>query len=98
MAQVEKALAFYRPDQLFLNTDCGFGCFANRCASLRAVIGTCGEAVEQGIIDLGANVLIIEYPHHGYRSMSSMIDRFLQQDPKSPANVERDLGDLHRCT
>src|SRR5690606_3822619 len=23
-------------------------CFANRCSSIRAVVGTCGEAVEQG--------------------------------------------------
>ena len=29
----ERALAFYRPDQIFLNPDCGFGCFANRCVN-----------------------------------------------------------------
>ena len=29
----ERALAFYRPDQVFLNPDCGFGCFANRCVN-----------------------------------------------------------------
>ena len=37
VAQVEKALAFYRPDQLFLNTDCGFGCFANRCVNVEEI-------------------------------------------------------------
>lgn len=31
--RVEQALAHYRPDQLFLNPDCGFGCFANRCVN-----------------------------------------------------------------
>jgi 5-methyltetrahydropteroyltriglutamate--homocysteine methyltransferase len=30
VAKAERALAYYRPDQLFLNTDCGFGCFASR--------------------------------------------------------------------
>jgi methionine synthase II (cobalamin-independent) len=28
------ALRYYRPDQIFLNTDCGFGCFANRCVNV----------------------------------------------------------------
>ena len=31
--RVEQALAHYRPEQLFLNPDCGFGCFANRCVN-----------------------------------------------------------------
>jgi 5-methyltetrahydropteroyltriglutamate--homocysteine methyltransferase len=31
--RVEQALEHYRPDQLFLNPDCGFGCFANRCVN-----------------------------------------------------------------
>jgi methionine synthase II (cobalamin-independent) len=31
------ALAYYRPDQIFLNTDCGFGCFANRCVNVEEV-------------------------------------------------------------
>lgn len=29
----ERALRFYRPEQIFLNPDCGFGCFANRCVN-----------------------------------------------------------------
>jgi 5-methyltetrahydropteroyltriglutamate--homocysteine methyltransferase len=33
VARAERALAFFRPDQLFLNPDCGFGCFADRCVS-----------------------------------------------------------------
>ncbi len=31
--QVEAALAYFRPTQVFLNPDCGFGCFANRCVN-----------------------------------------------------------------
>jgi methionine synthase II (cobalamin-independent) len=31
--RVEQALQFYRPEAIFLNPDCGFGCFANRCVN-----------------------------------------------------------------
>ncbi len=37
MEKAEKALEFYRPDQLFLNTDCGFGCFASRSVNVEDV-------------------------------------------------------------
>jgi 5-methyltetrahydropteroyltriglutamate--homocysteine methyltransferase len=30
VSKAEKALRFYKPEQIFLNTDCGFGTFANR--------------------------------------------------------------------
>lgn len=33
VARAEQALKYYRPEQLFLNPDCGFGCFANRCVN-----------------------------------------------------------------
>ena len=33
VARVEEALRYYRPDQVFLNPDCGFACFANRGVS-----------------------------------------------------------------
>lgn len=29
----ERALKYFRPEQIFLNPDCGFGCFANRCVN-----------------------------------------------------------------
>lgn len=31
--KVEAALAYFEPEQIFLNTDCGFGCFAERCVN-----------------------------------------------------------------
>jgi 5-methyltetrahydropteroyltriglutamate--homocysteine methyltransferase len=37
VAKVELALEHYRPEQVFLNPDCGFGCFANRCVNEEAV-------------------------------------------------------------
>ena len=49
------ALEHYRPDQLFLNPDCGFGCFASRCvneedvavAKLRAMTAAARELRER---------------------------------------------------
>lgn len=35
--KAEKALQYYSPDQLFLNTDCGFGCFASRSVNVEDV-------------------------------------------------------------
>jgi len=32
-ARVERALEYYSPGNVFLNPDCGFGCFANRCVN-----------------------------------------------------------------
>jgi 5-methyltetrahydropteroyltriglutamate--homocysteine methyltransferase len=37
VARAKKALEYYRPDQLFLNTDCGFGCFASRSVNVEEV-------------------------------------------------------------
>lgn len=37
VARAESALRFYKPSQIFLNTDCGFGCFANRCVNVEDV-------------------------------------------------------------
>ncbi len=33
ISKVEKVLEFYSPEKIFLNTDCGFGCFAERCVN-----------------------------------------------------------------
>ena len=51
VARVEEALRFYQPRQLFLNPDCGFGCFANRCvndeatavAKMRSIVRAAAE-------------------------------------------------------
>lgn len=37
VAKTELALRHYRPEQIFLNTDCGFGCFANRCVNVEEI-------------------------------------------------------------
>jgi len=33
VARVELALRWFAPERVFLNPDCGFGCFANRCVN-----------------------------------------------------------------
>ena len=33
IARAEEALQYWRPEQIFLNPDCGFGCFASRCVN-----------------------------------------------------------------
>jgi ribose 5-phosphate isomerase RpiB len=82
---------------LFVPSAAKVMCLANRCPSLRAVLGTCGQAVEQGVTDLGANVLVIEYPHIGPAKMEQMLERFTSQPPTATPMLERQLADLHRC-
>lgn len=51
VARAQEALQYWRPEQIFLNPDCGFGCFANRCvneeatavAKLRAMVAAARE-------------------------------------------------------
>ena len=33
VARAEEALTYWDPEQIWLNPDCGFGCFANRCVN-----------------------------------------------------------------
>lgn len=35
--RIREALQFWDPDKIFLNPDCGFGCFANRCVNEQQV-------------------------------------------------------------
>jgi len=72
-------------------------CYANRCPSIRAVVGTCTKAVEEGVDHLGANVMVIEYPHHGPESMAAMVDLMTKKAPSVPPQIERELADLQRC-
>jgi len=37
VGKAEQALEFYQPNRLFLNTDCGFGCFASRSVNVEDV-------------------------------------------------------------
>ncbi len=69
---------------------------ANRCAPLRAIVGTCPDAVEQGIKQIGANVLIVEYPYVNAERIAAMAVRMTRSRPAAPPHLERELADLHR--
>jgi len=72
-------------------------CYANRCPSLRASVATCGEAVEQSINQLAANVLVVEYPHHGAASMRAMAERFITATRPNLPRVSSHLQELSSC-
>lgn len=71
--------------------------YANRCASIRAILGTCGDAVEQGIRLIGANMLVIEHPHKTLSQVRSMAARFLKAPHQASAEVSRLLQELSTC-
>jgi len=69
-------------------------CLANRCRGLRAAVGTCEEAVDQAVRDLGINTLIIEYPYTRPPAMQAMVRRVLSTTPKAPPHLQRQLDEL----
>jgi ribose 5-phosphate isomerase RpiB len=71
--------------------------YANRCPSLRAVLGTCMEAVEQGVQQIAANVLIIEHPYKTLQQMRNMLSRFLRGPRTVNEDVRRQLQELATC-
>jgi ribose 5-phosphate isomerase RpiB len=71
--------------------------FANRCPSLRAVLGTCLQAVEQGISQVAANVLVIEYPYHSLMQIRNMLSRFVRGQRTPSEQVQKQLQELASC-
>ncbi len=71
--------------------------YANRCPSLRAVVGTCQDAVEQGVKQVAANVLVIEYPQKTLQQMRNMLGRFVKANRTLSDDVKRQLQDLATC-
>jgi hypothetical protein len=71
--------------------------YANRCASLRAVMGTCLEAVEQGVQIAAANVLVIEYPYKTMAQVKNLLGRFVRGKRELGEEVRRQLAELASC-
>ncbi|HUO08718.1 MAG TPA: hypothetical protein VM008_10490 [Phycisphaerae bacterium] len=82
---------------LFVDSAARAACYANRCHSLRAIVGTNDKAVSDGVEQLGANVLIIEYPQLGYKGMMGLIKPFLESQHAAPAAVLKELNELAAC-
>lgn len=55
VSRAERALAYHPPEKIWLNPDCGFGCFANSCvadeatavAKLRSIVAAARELRER---------------------------------------------------
>lgn len=72
--------------------------FANRCPSLRAVLGTCMESLEQGIQLVAANVLVIEYPYKTLPQVKNLLGRFARAGPRQLSDeVKQQLQELSSC-
>lgn len=71
--------------------------YANRCPSLRAIIGTCRDAVQQGLDLVGANVLIVETPHQTLQQAKNVISLFVRMRRTPSDDVRRQLGELATC-
>jgi ribose 5-phosphate isomerase RpiB len=72
--------------------------FANRCPSLRAVLGTCMESLEQGIQLVAANVLVIEYPYKTLPQVKNLLGRFARAGQRQLSDeVKQQLQELSSC-
>jgi hypothetical protein len=68
--------------------------YANRCSSLRAIVGTSLPTVEAGINELAANVLILEADQLTLNEMKHLILRFAKAPRELKESVGRELGEL----
>ena len=71
--------------------------FANRCPSLRAIVGTCLESVEQGISSVAANVLILEYPYKSLPQIRNLLSRFARGGGNLSDETAGRLRELAAC-
>ncbi len=82
---------------LFVRSGALAMCYANRCRSLRAVLGTCDESVDEGLRELAANVLVIEYPHSSGDKARGLVERLIRSSPKPSPVLDRELRELGEC-
>jgi hypothetical protein len=85
---------------LLVHTGAAATIFANRCPSLRAILGTCLETVEQGIQLVAANTLILEYPHKTLSQVKNLLGRFARAaaTPRAPSEpLQQQLKELASC-
>lgn len=71
--------------------------FANRCPSLRAIPGTSLEAVEQGVLQAAANVLIIEHPQKTLQQVRNLLSRFTRGKRTLSEDFQRQMQELASC-
>ena len=71
--------------------------YANRCLSLRAVLGTSHQAVDQGVQLVAANVLVIEYVNKTFPQIKNLLSRFVRGSRLISDDVKRELAELSSC-
>ena len=71
--------------------------YANRCPSLRAVLGTCLEAVDQGTKLVAANVLVIEHPYKTLPQTRALLAKFVKARRVLSEELKRQLSELASC-
>jgi hypothetical protein len=71
--------------------------YANRCRSLRAILGTCRDAVQQGIELVGANVLVIETPYQTTQQTRNLLGQFVRLRRTVSDDVRKQLEELASC-
>ena len=71
--------------------------FANRCPSLRAILGTCRDAVQQGVDLVAANVLVVEHPYQTLPQVRNLLSQFLRMRRDVNDDVKRQLKELATC-
>lgn len=68
--------------------------YANRCSTLRAIAATSMAAVETGVRDVAANVLVIEHPRAMLMQVRNMLMRFVRGRRAPGEALLRRLRDL----
>ncbi len=71
--------------------------YANRCPTLRAILGTCRQSVEQGVQQLAANVLVIETPYHSLPQVRNLLIPFVRARRELSDDVRRQFQELSNC-
>ncbi|HEY7087819.1 MAG TPA: RpiB/LacA/LacB family sugar-phosphate isomerase [Tepidisphaeraceae bacterium] len=82
---------------LLVNNGAAAMVYANRCPSIRAVVGTCIEAVDQGVRGVAANVLVIEHPYKTLQQVKTLLAHFVRGKRELSEEVARQLSELSTC-
>jgi ribose 5-phosphate isomerase RpiB len=70
---------------------------ANRCPSLRAVVGTTLESLEAAISQVAANVLILEYPNKSFSQLKNLLSRFVRAKRELSEEMQQQIKELGTC-
>lgn len=70
---------------------------ANRCPSLRAVVGTTLESLEAAITQVAPNVLIVEYPGKTFPQIKNLLSRFIRAKRDVSEGINKQLAEVASC-